>query len=158
MTTLYELTTDLQRVADLDLDEQTLADTLEGITGEIQIKAENLIKVVENMDADVTAISNEIKRLTDRKKSIENRQKSLREYLRSNMQAGGISKISCPLFTITLSKGRPMVVVTDEDAIPDEYQVVTKRVDKRALLDALKAGLEVPGAELGESEEALRIR
>ena len=158
MTTLYELTTQLLTVADLDTDEQTLADTLEGIEGAIQVKAENLVKVVESMDADKTAIQTEIKRLTARRQSIEARQKWLREYLRGNMEKAGISKISCPLFTITLAKPRPVASVVDEDALPDEYVVVTRRPDKKAILDALKAGLEVPGAELEESKPALMIR
>jgi len=158
MTTLYELTTQLQALRDLDIDEQTLADSLEGTEGAIQVKAENMAKVMEGMQADILALKTEEKRLATRRQSLEARQKWLREYLRSNMEHAGITKISCPLFTISLAKPRPVASVIDEDALPDEYVVVTRRPDKRAILDALKAGLDVPGAQLDEGKPALMIR
>ncbi len=155
---LYELTAQYRGLAELsDIPEDALRDTLEGLEGEIQIKAENLLMVVSNMGADTTAIDTEIKRLQARKKAITNRQQSLRDYLRHNMAESGISKIKCPLFTITLGKGRPMVVIEDESKLPNQYVATTIAPMKAKILNALKSGTKIPGAVLGESAESLRI-
>ena len=95
-----------------------------------------------------------------RKRAIENRKESLRDYLYHNMQTARIDKIECPFLTITLQKARPMVVVHDETMIPDEYVQTTtvKRPKKDRILKALKAGKDVPGCALGSSKQALTIR
>ena len=100
--------------------------------------------LVEHMDADVAALDMEIDRLTERKRLITNRQKQIKDYLRENMEATGISKIRCPLFTITCAKGRESVVVDSEDGIPDELMSAKTEVrpDKTAIAARLKAGEE----------------
>lgn len=161
---LYELTEahlDLARLAEENEDmAQSVADTMEGIEGEFEDKAVSLIHVVNNMDGDIEKISAEIKRLTDRQKVMKNRQGNMREYLRSNMEASGITKIQCPLFTITLAKGKDMVQIDDADALPTDY-VDFKTIStpiKADILSALKAGEDVAGASLVKSKTSLRIK
>jgi hypothetical protein len=164
MTKLYELTGKYLELASLaddpNMPEDALTDTLEAIEGEIEVKAEALLQVVEGIKSDATAIDNEIKRLSIRKKMMENRAARLRRYLFDNMSATGINKISCPLFSITLSKPRPMVVINNEAEIPDEYikTTVTKTPIKKDILTVLKKGGDVPGCALGESKRALLIK
>lgn len=140
---------------DVDFD---LTDTLDGLEGDIQDKAENLLAVVSNFGSDINQIDTEIKRLQARKKTLSGHQDRLREYLRYNMEAGGISKITCPLFSITLTKPRPVVQIDDADKIPDDYIKVTRTPVKTDILRELKAGKEIPGASLGESKPGLMIR
>ena len=164
MTTLYNLTGQYLELAELaddpNMPEDALADTLEGLEGEIEIKAQALLQVVSGIQSDTTAIDNEIKRLSIRKKVMENRVTRLRQYLFDNMTATGINKISCPLFKITLSKPRPMVVVDNADLIPDSYIKTTihKAPIKADILAALKRGDAVPGCVMGESKRALLIK
>lgn len=162
MTKLYELAGQYlalsQLADDPDMPEQALADSLEGLEGEIEIKAQALLQVVAGMEGDTGAIDAEIKRLQDRKRVIQNRAQSLRDYLHQNMVATGINKIDCPLFHITLTKPRPMVVVEDESQIPDEYIRTVRQPDKAAILRALKSKDDVPGCVLGESKQGLMIR
>lgn len=162
MPHLYDLTEQYLGLARLieegEVDEQTLKDTLDGITGSIQVKAENLLAYVSNLNADVDAIDTEVKRLQARKKVITNRQNSLREYLRQNMDTSGISKITCPLFTITLIKPKDMCVVTDVDELPEEYVRTEIKPDKAKILRALKSGEKVPGAAIGKSQAGLMIK
>jgi hypothetical protein len=112
------------------------------------------------MDTDIGAIKAEIDRLQQRKKVIENRQSEMTEYLRTNMEATGIKKISCPLFTITCAEGREAVAVFDEDAIPDDLMTVKTEIkpDKLAIAKKLKAGEEVPGAKLERGLSSIRIK
>ena len=158
---LHEMTGAIAKLHDDDtLDEQTIKDTLESIEGDINEKGVNIVKLSNSWDADIDAIDAEIKPLTTRKKALQNRGQSLRDYLRYNMQASGISKIECPLFTVSLRKAREVVQINDESLIPDDYVKVKTTVtpDKAAILKALKDGVDIPGAEIAESQQSLVIK
>lgn len=165
MAALYEITAQYQELAALaESGDEDLAvavrDTMEGIEGEFQEKGKALAMVTLNMDGDLEAIQSQIDRLTERKRILQNRKESLKEYLRTNMEASGISKITHPLFTITLGKGKPIVVIDEESKIPDEYMntKVTSVPAKSEIAKAIKDGKEVPGAhsEIGKSSISIK--
>ena len=165
MTALYEITGQFKELAALaeGADEDlaiAVRDTLEAVEAEFNEKALAVSHVILNFDADIAALDLEIGRLTERKRLISNRQKQIKDYLRENMEASGISKISCPLFTITCAKGRESVVVDSESAVPDEYVSVKTEIrpDKLAIASALKAGKEVPGCHLERGQSSIRIK
>ena len=74
MSTLYELTEQFQELLsmalDPDVDEQALADTMEGIECEIKEKADGYAKVIKSLEADVEALETEEGRLAKRRKNI----------------------------------------------------------------------------------------
>lgn len=165
MTALYEITGQLRELATLsDGADEDLAiavrDTMGAIEAEFNDKALAVSHVILNFDADVAALDLEIDRLTERKRLITNRQRQIKDYLRENMEAAGISKISCPLFTITCAKGRESVVVDSEDGIPDDLMSVKTEIkpDKVAIAAKLKAGEEVPGCRLERGQSSIRIK
>jgi len=160
MTKLYELTGNIKALESMDLDAETLADSLEGITGEFEEKAKGILAFTENMNSDIDALSNEIKRLQHRKSVIENRKNRLREYLLHNMEASGINKIECPYFTASLRKGSESVEIESLESIPDEYvKVEVKETpDKTAIKRDLKAGIEINGASLKRGATTIVIK
>lgn len=164
MSQLYEITGRLKEIGTVETDDEDFAlairDTLEGIEGEFNDKAVSVSHAILNLDSDAEAIDNEIKRLQDRKKVLMNRRDHIREYLRDNMEAAGMTKISCPLFTITLAKGRENVVIDDKDKLPDEYVRVKTSIepDKAEISRRLKAGEEIEGARLERSKPSVRIK
>ena len=163
MAKLYELTEQMQGLRALMEDddvEYDLTDTLDALEGDIQVKAEGLLAYVTNLGSDASQIDVEIKRLQARKKAIANRQESLRDYLRFNMEESGIDKITCPLFTITLRKAPDVVVVESADLIPDMFKEVveTVKVDKAAIKRHLKDKMDVPGARLEPGKRGLLIK
>ena len=157
---LYELTRALADLSSMDLNDEAVQNSLDEIQGEFTDKAIAIIKLTENMTADTTAIDAEIDRLKARKQVIENRKKSLREYLLHNMEACNITKIECPLFTASLRKGVESVEIEDQSKLPDEFvtvEVVTKP-DKNLIKAKLKAGEDVPGATLKRGATTLTIK
>lgn len=165
MTALYTITEQFKELAALaeNADEDlavALRDTMEGIEGEFQEKGKAIAMVALNIDGDLEAIQSQIDRLTERKRIITNRKDSLKEYLRTNMEASGITKITHPLFTITCGKGKPIVVIDDEKAIPDDYVnvKVTSAPDKAAIAKAIKDGIEVPGAHTETGKSSISIK
>jgi hypothetical protein len=165
MTTLYAITEQFKELAALaeTADEDlavALRDTMEGIEGEFQEKGKAIAMVALNIDGDLEAIQSQIDRLTERKRIIANRKESLKEYLRTNMEASGITKITHPLFTITCGKGKPIVVIDDEKSLPDDFVSVkvTSAPDKVAIAKAIKDGADVPGAHIETGKSSISIK
>lgn len=155
MPTLYEIRNDyleaLEVLSDpeLDLPAEAITDTLEGLEGQLQEKATNVAAFMRNLEATAAAIKEAEATMARRRKAIENRAAGLRDYLKLNMEASGISRIESPWFELSIRKNPPAVQVPDESLLPDEFkqEVVSVKIDRTALKAALKAG-DVPGAQL----------
>ena len=161
MSKLYEITGALKDLESGEFeDQQSLIDTLEAVQGEFNEKAVSIVKFTENLNGDISAIDAEIKRLQARKRAIENKRQSVRDYLLHNMRECQITSIECPLFTAKLRKGIDSVVVDDESKIPDRFieTVISYKVDKKALKLALQSGEEIEGAHIKQGEQTLVIK
>lgn len=163
---LYELASkykellDYMQSVDVTTEEQeeVFHSTLESVDGAIEEKAENIVHVLHQLRADEETIDKEIKRLRDKKRSLENNQRSLKEYLKDTMEYAGKDKIKTPLFSIWTQNNRPSVVVEDEDKIPQEFmrERTTITVDKRKLAEALQEK-DIDGVRL-EQSRGVRFR
>ena len=96
----------LNTLSDGDFDLTTIQDTIEasGLVDDISSKAVGVEMVARTIEVHVPAIEAEIERLTALKKQRQNAAKGLRDYLKANMIATGITKIEAPLFKISLRK------------------------------------------------------
>lgn len=150
---LYELTANAaylqQLLEDGDIDEQTFSDSLESLM--IDDKVENICKVIRNLEAQAAAFKEEAERLTKKKQTAENGVKRLKESLVNFMETTKGKKITAGLFTVTLGSSKS-VEVLNEGELPECYLLPQPpKVDKTGIGAALKAGQEVPGAQLKES-------
>ncbi len=157
MTQLYALTgqmAELAAMADTDDEglKQAIQDTMDGIQGEFEVKADNIVMLRRNIEGDIGAIDAEIDRLTELKRIKNNSVTQISEYLRRNMEAANIKSIKRPLFTITLAMGKEKVIVDNENAVPDDLTSVSTKIapDKNAIAAKLK--------EIREHNEAVRKR
>mgnify|MGYP003435090174 FL=1 len=156
MTALYELAAeyraDAEKLADMDLDEQTLADTLEGLGGELEVKAQNVIMFTRNLEATAAAIKEAEAQMAARRKALENRAAGLRRYVLENMQFAGIQKIECPFFKLSIRDNPAAVEIYEPGLIPAQFMKQPEppppSPDKTAIKAAITAGTEVPGAKL----------
>ena len=165
MSSIYEIKGRFLTILDMlessDLDPQMLADTMEGIEGELEIKCENYAKVLKNLEGDVEALDNEIRRLTSRKKTLENNIKRMKEAVRDVMIATGKTKFKTELFSFSVQSNPASVVLDTEDldTLPDEFIRIKKEVDKAAIKEALLKGDEKLGGYAHiEQGKSLRIR
>ena len=161
MTALYVLSSQYAALADkldrLELDEQTIADTIEssGLVDDIQTKAQGVLMVAAESTKYVPLIELEIQRLKDLKATRERVAAGLRDYLKSCMESAGIEKIECPLWKVTIQKNPPAVEVFDPLSIPAAYMTDPKppapAPDKALIKQAIKDGFEIPGARMTQS-------
>lgn len=157
MTALYDLAGAYKQLADrlatMDLDAETVADTIEasGLTDEISTKAQGVLLVAKSAEQYLPAIEAEIARLIALKKRHEHIAGRLRDYLKQNMEAAGIERIDCPLFAVSLRKNPASVEVFDEKQVPANYWHTPEpkpSIIKSAVAAELKAGREVAGCRL----------
>jgi hypothetical protein len=156
MTQLYLLAQDYRatadKLADMDLDEQTLADTLEGMSGDLEVKATNTAMFCRNLEASAAAIKEAESQMAARRKAIENRAARIKDYLLASMMVAGVQKIECPHFKLAVRDNPPSVEVYEPGLIPAEFmrqpEPPPPAIDKAAIKEAIKSGQEVPGCKL----------
>ena len=155
---LYELSQNYLAVQDMDLEPETLKDTLDSIEEAFEDKAENIAKWIRNLEADKKAFEEEEKRFKEKKQAADNRIKSLKLYLEDNMRLTGKTKFKAGFFSFAIQNNPPSVEVFDEALIPKQFLIAQPvKIDRAGIKELLKAGEEVPGAELKHSS-GLRIR
>jgi hypothetical protein len=164
--TLYQIASEYRQAADilaeLDLDEVTLADTLESINGDLTVKGQNIAFLVRNLEATAAQITEATAQMNRRAEALEKRAERIREYLLHNMMLAGVQKIESPYFKIAVRENPPKVIVDNEAQIPREYFTdpvppppPEPKLDKKLVAKALKDGFDVPGchAERGNRLE-----
>ena len=157
---LYELTDDYLNLLEVaeELDEETFQNTLEAIEDAIEDKVENTAFLIRNLEADIKTLKDEEKRLKGRRQALENKVARMKDYLFEQLEKAGIDRVKRPLITVSIQNNPPSVRVIDEKIIPSDFIIpVAPKIDKKAILERLKKGEEVPGVELAQGR-SLRIR
>lgn len=158
---LFELTEQYQKLlsmVDDECDIQAIQDTLEGIEGMIADKAESIAKLMKSIEADERAIKAEEDRLKARREALKNRRESIKEYLQNQLISAGIDKLKGTMFTVSIQNNPPSVQIAEGAKVPEKYLIPQEaKVDKRALLDDLKAGAVYEGIEMIQTK-GVRIR
>lgn len=157
---LYELTENYAKLLEMaeEMDTDAIVDTLEALQEAIEDKAENIAKLIRNLEADVKAIRDEEKRLAERRQAIESKVERLKSYLQEQLEIAGIDKVKRPTITVAIQKNPPSVDIIDEALIPADFFVPQPaKLDKKAILERLKNGEEVPGVTLKQTK-GVRIR
>ncbi len=150
------LTTDLFNEETGEINEQSI-ERLNSISDCISNKCTNIVKIMKNLDYTADAIEKERKAMQARESAVKNQVIRLKEYLRSNMQECNIDKIECPQFVITLQKNPESVFISNVELIPESYFKIKVEPDITKIKEALKSGIEIPGATLASSK-SIRIK
>lgn len=164
--TLYELAGEYRQAAialsDMDLDEVTIKDTLEGLSGDLEKKATNVAFFIRNLEAAAEQIKLAEKQMSDRRKAMENRAERIKEYLKASMEHSSINEISCPYFKLAIRKNPPSVVIDAESQIDACYfsqpETPPPQINKKLIAAAIKAGVDVTGAHLNTTNTRLEIK
>ena len=126
---IYELTEDymnlLAMAEDPDIDEQAFMDTLEGIEGALEDKADGYAKVMKQLEANADGLEAEIKRLQERKSLMTKNVDRMKSTLQKMMETTGKEKFKTELFSFHIQNNPPSLVMDSEDieVIPMEYLV-----------------------------------
>ena len=163
LPSLYKLTSEyvqlMHKLADQDLDAQTIADTIEstGLTDDISTKGQGYVMVARTFAGHVQPIKEEIKRLQALAKHYESAEQRLYDALLYNMTNAQIERIEGPTMTISIRNNPQAVDVFDSEQIPAEFMRYPEAPpavpDKANIAAALKTGKDVPGCRLTQSKK-----
>lgn len=165
MASLYDIegrALELMSMADdEDIDEQVYKDTLESIEGEYDVKIETYCKIIKNLEGDMNAVGDEIKRLQGKKKHIENNIKRMKQTIFESLKLMNKKSAGGDVLKASIRKNGgvlPLVLDVEEDAIPFEFQKVTVEPNNEAIRDALDNGVALGFAHYGERGEWVSIK
>lgn len=156
LPTLYEIAAeyrqDLEKLSQLDLPEEVVRDTIESMSGALEEKAKNIGFLIRHLEAVEHGIQEAEAQMLRRRRALKKRIDELHDYTLGVMMQNGIHKIETPYFTLSQAKNPPSVDVYEQSLIPQEYfthpEPPPPVLNKRAIMDAMKAGEEVPGCRI----------
>ena len=155
---LYEISDEIRTLLDA-VDPETGEMTEEQFTAlnDLEMafadKAESVAFVIRESEAHAAAIKAEADRLAKSARSKNNTAERLKAYLLFELTNRDIPKISGKVLSIRRQFSSPAVVIERPDIIPTEYKIVSEpTISKTLIKDALKDGVDVPGAKLVRNE------
>ena len=141
-----------------DADDETIRNTLEGITTLHELIAE-IVRSALVDEALQSGLRLRLEDMRQRLSRLEARSTKKRELVVDAMQEAGIRKLEQPDFTVSARAGSPSLVVIAEDQVPEAFWVPQPpRLDRQALLGCLKRGQAVSGVQLSNSKPVLSVR
>ncbi|MFY9599835.1 MAG: siphovirus Gp157 family protein [Pseudolabrys sp.] len=154
----YRTIRDRIRAEDPKIDEQTLADTVEGLTDLHEIVAA-IVRAALADEALATGLKGRIAEMQDRLDRLQDCAAKRRQIAKDVMVELDLKKITAPDFTVSVRPGMPALLVLDEAAVPSIYwQPRDPRLDRQGLLNDLKEGADITGVALSNPEPVLSVR
>jgi hypothetical protein len=154
----YRAIRDRIRAQDPDIDETTLADTVEGLTDLHEIVTAIIRSALED-EALANGLRGRIGEMEDRLARLQDRASKRRQIAKDVMVELDVKKIQAPDFTVSLRPGTPALMVIDEAAVPSIYwEPRDPKLNRQGLLADLKQGAEITGVSLSNPEPVLSVR
>jgi hypothetical protein len=157
-TATYRAIRDRIRIQDPQIDEQTLADTVEGLTDLHEI-VQAVIRSALADEALARGLKCRISDMQGRLDRLEDRASKRRQIAKDVMVELDLKKLNAPDFTASIREGIPALMVIDEEAVPSIYwQPSEPRLNRQELAHELKHGAEIAGVALSDPEPVLSVR
>jgi hypothetical protein len=154
----YRAVRDRLRAEDSQLDEQTLADTVEGLTDLHEILTA-IIRAALADEALAVGLKGRIAEMEERLARLQDRAAKRRQIAKDVMVELDLKKLQAPDFTASVRAGMPALMVIDEAAVPSIYwEPRDPRLNRQGLLADLKQGTEITGVALSNPEPVLSVR
>jgi len=147
-TAHYRLLADQLKKEFGELDDETLTDTLQGLS-DLPEMIEEIVRSGLDDEALMAALKARLDEMKSRFARLKNRFERKRELVSWAMGSSGIAKLQAADFSVALCAGAQRLDVTDESKIPEFYFVPQPaKLDRTSLLNAVKRGEPIEGANL----------
>ena len=162
--TLYELKDEykqlLEMLEDPDIDPQVIADTMEAVSGELDVKCDSYVVIIKQLEAQVEMIDTELIRLEKNKIALTSNIKRMKSSVLDAIQLTGQRKMETDHFKLSIVKngGKQPMEVDEIEKIPQAYISMKPVADVEKIRKELEAGRELEFARLKPRGEHLGIR
>lgn len=139
-------------------DEDFIRDSLEGELDLDRLVGKLVASIAED-EALAAGLKDHREAMEARLRRFTGRADDKRALLVKTLEIAGRPSIETPAGTVSLRPVPPKVVEADASEIPSEFWAPSPpKLDRKALLDALKAGRTVPGASLSNGGQTVAIK
>lgn len=151
--TLYQMANELETNENGEIvdNAEVLKSLLDEIEATFTDKLDSCEYIRKELESNVSMLAAEIKRLQHRKKVLENRSNRLKELMQDVMLVSGETKLKGKH---NFSLGSRKVLQISENLTPEffnqEYVRTTKEFNKKKIIEDLKSGATIDGAEMIE--------
>jgi hypothetical protein len=154
----YRAIRDRIQSEDPQIDQQTLADTVEGLTDLHEILTA-IIRAALADQALASGLEGRIDEMQARRDRLQDRATKRRQIAKDVMVELDLKKLAAPDFTASIRPGTPALMVIDETAVPSIYwEPREPRLNRQGLANELKQGAEIAGVALSNPEPVLSVR
>lgn len=143
---------------DLARDEAALSELLGPEEGDVESILARLLRGAVRAGGMAEAAKGMASDLMDRHDRYSRRAEEMRRTAFAILDATGRRKIELPDLTATIRAGVPALAPIDDAFLPEEYWRVSRVPDKGAIVSAIRAGRDVPGAFMANGLPSLAIR
>lgn len=161
LRTIYDLTNAAQILYDMSIedgDEQAFLDTLEGLKGNLEIKAADYVAVINQL----TMEANEAQKVADlftEKKEVRLRNiRRMKDALINAMDAYGVDTLKAGDYTLKIANNGGVQPMKITGEVPDSFTKVIVEPDNKKIRDALVNGEALEFAHLEERGRHLNIK
>ena len=141
-----------------ELDDETLADTLDGLTDLNEILAAFIRSALDDQ-ALADALSTRLGQMKTRLDRLRRRAKTKRSHVMNAMTKAELKRLIDHDFTVSLRTGGPTLEILQPDRIPEDYwKPQPPKLDRQRLIHDLKHGLSITGAQLGPRTPHLSVK
>lgn len=146
---LYEIKQELEKAieecVDMETGEIINPARLDELNMVLTDKRENVALYIKNISAEVKAIDEEAKNLTNRKRVLNNKVEGLKKYLADNLEG---HKFETAKVVVSFRKSEQLEINSIEH-IPTEYLISQEpKIDKVALKKSIKQGAVINGVQI----------
>lgn len=138
-------------------DKELFRDTLEGNTRFNEIM-DRLLSEMRDNETLAEAAANRIGKIKERQTRLTHRMNFYRSLMHRLLTVTGIQSVALAEAKVSIMKLPDKVIITDESAVPEQYQIIKKEPNKTAIKNALKSGTHVPGAALSNGGQTISVR
>ena len=165
MANIYDLTNEFTTLWELmedgTLDDDALMGAFDVAKEDLADKLEGYCKFIKNLESDIAGLKAEEARIKTRRQTMENTVDRAKEAMKKAMNTAGEKKLPAGSFTVSVQANPPKVVLDEQylENIPEKYLIPQEpTINKKAMLEDLKAGENLEGLAHMETGESLRIR
>lgn len=162
MGTLFDITADFQQLyemaTDPECDEQVFSDTLEALTGELEVKSKGYVSVIKQLEMEMTQANITAEMFKMKSKVRENHIKRMKEALLYAMTEIGTDKVEAGDWTIKVQKNGGLQPLVIDGEVPQSYKQIVYQDDKALIRKALEDGKQLEFAHLEERGKHIVIK
>ena len=148
---MSEITTDIMSMQmGLTYNEDNYDIQLEEVFAELYDKEDGIYWLYKDNDKKIELVKEHMDKCKKIMNMIKNGQESIKGMVMTRHESVGTLPKNSVFNPVSIRNSNGAVDAYDEDKVPDEYYITiqTKRLDKKRMVEEMKAGTKIPGARL----------